>query len=118
MPAADAILVDQPKPGKHQPVGKVRLLGDKWKTGSRILLAGCDPGGSILAQSLAEQSYELVACYENRSRAFGLLHDGLVHVAGSHLLDKSTGKPDPAPLMKMFPRSPVAVFSYAMWEEG
>jgi molybdate-binding protein/DNA-binding XRE family transcriptional regulator len=118
LPAADAVLVDQPRLGKRPPLGRVRLLGDKWKTSARILLAGCDPGVSILAQSLAAQGCELVVCYENSSRALELLRDGMVHVAGSHLLDKSTGKIELAPLTKMFPRGTVAVFSYAMWEEG
>lgn len=116
LPPADAVLVEQPRTGKALAVGKVRLLGEKWKTGSRILLAGCDPGVSILAQSLSAQDCELVVCYENSSRAIELLRDGLVHVAGSHLLDKATG--NLAALTKMFPRNAVAVFSYGTWEEG
>ena len=118
LPAADAILMEVLRTGKRPQKARVRLLGDKWKTASRILLAGCDPGVSILAQSLAVQGCELMVCYENSSRALELLREGLVHVAGSHLLDKSTGKTDLTPLTKLFPRSTVAVFSYAMWEEG
>jgi molybdate-binding protein/DNA-binding XRE family transcriptional regulator len=118
LPTADAILVEQSQKGKRLPVGKVRLLGEKWKSPSRILLAGCDPGVSILAQSMAAQGYELLICYENSLRAIELLREGLVHVAGSHLLTKTTGKSDLAPLTKMFPRNAVAVFSYGTWEEG
>ncbi len=117
LPPADAVLVEVHH-GKRHPSAKVQILGDKWKAASRILLAGCDPSVSILAQSLQAQGCELIVRYENSSRALELLRDGLVHVAGSHLLDKATGKPDLAPLTKLFPRSTVAVFSYAMWEEG
>ena len=117
-PTADAVLVEQSRKGKRSPVGKVRLLGEKWKTDSRILLAGCDPGVSILAQSLAAQDCDLVVCYENSSRALELLRDGLVHVAGSHLLNKATGNGNFSNLTKMFPRNTLAVFSYGMWEEG
>jgi putative molybdopterin biosynthesis protein len=118
LPAGDAVLMNKSQRGKRLPVGKVRLLNNKWKTASRILLAGCDPGVAILAQSLATQGCELIVCFENSLRALELLRDGLVHVAGSHLLEKTTVKSDLAPLTKMFPRNAAAVFSYATWEEG
>ena len=117
LPPADAVLVELLR-GKKHGSGKVQILGEKWKTASRILLAGCDPGVSILSQSMQAQSCELIVCYENSTRALDLLRAGLVHIAGSHLLDKSTGKIDLAPLTKLFPRNTVAVYSYAMWEEG
>jgi molybdate-binding protein/DNA-binding XRE family transcriptional regulator len=118
LPSADAVLVEEPTRRKGLQVGKVRLLGDKWNNPSRILLAGCDPGVSILERTMAAQDCELVVCYENSSRAIELLRDGLVHMAGSHLLDKATGKSNLTPLTKMFPRNSVAVFSYGTWEEG
>ena len=118
LPPADAVLVDLLRRGKLPLTAKVRLLGDKWKTGSRILLAGCDPEASILSQSLAAQGCELEVSYENSSHSLEMLREGLVHVAGAHLLDKAAGKADLAPLTKIFPRNAVAVFSYAVWEEG
>ncbi len=118
LPPADAVLVDLPRAGRRNCIATVKLLGNKWKTPSRILLAGCDPGVSMLAQSLQAQGCELIVCYENSSRALEFLRDGLVHVAGSHLLDKLTGKTDLRPLTKLFPRNSVAIFAYATWEEG
>ncbi len=118
LPTGDAVLVDRSRRAKRLPTGKVRLLGDKWKTESRILLAGCDPGVSILVQLLGARGCELVVCYENSSRALELLRDGLAHVAGSHLLDNTTDKAGVTPLTKMFPRNAVAMFSYATWQEG
>lgn len=118
LPPADALLIELHHNLKRHTMATVQLLGDKWKGASRILLAGCDPSVSILAQSMATQGYELIVSFDNSSRALDLLHDGLVHVAGSHLLDRSTGKTDLLPLTTLFPRNAVAVFSYAMWEEG
>jgi len=116
LPPADALLLEVPRNGKRN--AKIRILGDKWKKSPRILLAGCDPSVSLLAQSLHTQGCELVVAYENSSRSLEFLHDGLVHVAGTHLVDKASGKTDLSPITKMFGRTTVAVFSYAIWEEG
>lgn len=116
LPTADAVLLELPPAGKHS--AKVRILGDKWKKSPRILLAGCDPSVSFLAQSLQTQGCELVVAYENSSRSLEFLHEGWVHVAGTHMVDKATGKTDLQPITKMFGRNKVAVISYAVWEEG
>ena len=116
LPPADAVLLEVPRNGKRN--AKIRILSDKWKKSPRILLAGCDPSVSLLAQSLQTQGCELVVAYENSSRSLEFLHEGLVHVAGTHLVDKASGKTDLSPITKMFGRTTVAVFSYAIWEEG
>lgn len=116
LPPADAVLLESPRAGKH--TAKIRILGDKWKKSPRILLAGCDPSVSFLAQSLQTQGCELVVAYENSSRSLEFLHEGWVHVAGTHMVDKATGKTDLLPITKMFGRNAVAVISYAIWEEG
>ncbi len=116
LPPADAVLFESPAAGNH--IAKIRVLGDKWKKSARILLAGCDPSVSFLAQSLQTQGCELVVAYENSSRSLDLLHQGLVHIAGTHMVDKATGKTDLLSITKMFGRNAVAVISYAIWEEG
>jgi DNA-binding XRE family transcriptional regulator len=116
LPAADAVLLESPHAGKH--CAKVRILGEKWKKSPRILLAGCDPSVSFLAQSLQTQGCELVVAYENSSRSIEFLREGWVHLAGTHMVDKVTGKTDLLPITKMFGRNAVAVISYAVWEEG
>ncbi len=118
LPPADATLLEPARGGKRNPTAKVRILGDKWKSSKRILIAGCDPSVSALARSLQEQGCELVIVYENSSRALELLRDGLAHIAGTHLVDKATGKTDLLPITELFGRNAVAIFSYAMWEEG
>ena len=118
LPPADAVLLDPVCSAKGHASARVRVLSDKWKMTPRIMIAGCDPSVSMLAQSLQAQGCELVVAYENSSRALELLEEGLVHIAGTHLVDKATGKIDLRPITKMFGRNSVAVISYAFWEEG
>lgn len=114
----DAVLLAHHRSNKGNVNAKVRLLNDAWKSPARILLAGCDPSAALLAHSLERQGFELVIAYENSSRSLDLLREGLVHIAGSHLVEKQGDKSDLAPITKMFPRNSVAVLSFAMWKEG
>ena len=118
LPPADAVLLDPVRKGKNPANARVRVLSDKWKTVSRVLIAGCDPSVSILAQSLQNQGCELIVAFENSSRALELLHDDLVHIAGTHLVDKATGETDLRTITRVFGRNPVVIISYAVWEEG
>lgn len=118
LPPADAVLLDVTRKGKLPPQGKIRILGDRWKKPSRILLAGCDPSVSFLTQAMHAQGSELVVTYANSARALDLLRDGLVHIAGSHLVNKITGKTDLSPITKGFAPNSIAVVCYADWEEG
>jgi molybdate-binding protein/DNA-binding XRE family transcriptional regulator len=114
----DAVLLAPIRAGKSNVNAKVRLLGNSWKNPGRILLAGCDPSASLLAHSLERQGFELVIAYENSSRSLDLLHEGFVHIAGTHLAEKANDKADLLPITKVFARNSIAVFSYAMWKEG
>jgi len=118
LPPADATLLEAVPGGKRNKNAKVRILGDQWKKSTRMLIAGCDPSVSILAHSLQAQGCELVIAYENSSQALELLHDGLAHIAGTHLVDKVTGKTDLQPITRLFGRGAVTVISYAIWDEG
>ncbi len=115
---ADATLLDPLSKSKSTPTARVRILGHKWKDSPRILLAGCDPSVSFLAQALQAQGCELIIAYENSTRALQILRAGLAHVAGTHLARGTTGKPELATIIKDFPRNSVAVIAYADWEEG
>jgi molybdate-binding protein/DNA-binding XRE family transcriptional regulator len=118
LPSADAVLLSPVHGGKRNAKSKVQIVGNGWKNPSRILIAGCDPSASILGNSLQRQGCELVIAYENSSSALELLRDGFVHIAGTHLVDKVTGKTDLLPITNIFPRNSVAVISYAIWQEG
>lgn len=116
LPATDAILLSASV--SQRTVARVQIVGEDWKNSSRILLAGCDPTASILAGAVQRQGCEAILEYENSSRALALLRQGLVHVAGTHLLESPADRADLSSLVGMFSRDPVAVFSYATWREG
>jgi len=115
---ADGVLLNPVRKARNHPAARVRLVNDKWKSTPRVLIAGCDPCASILAQSLQTQGCELIVAYENSARALELLQGDLVHVAGTHLVDDSSGEADLRPITKIFGRHSVVVIAYAVWEEG
>jgi putative molybdopterin biosynthesis protein len=115
---ADAVFIQPISDPKRNVNATVEVLGESWNNAGRILLAGCDPSAPILAGALEERGCELVISYQNSARSLDLLGEKLVHVAGTHLLNETSSKTDLLPLTRMFPRNSVAVFSYAIWEEG
>jgi molybdate-binding protein/DNA-binding XRE family transcriptional regulator len=118
LPPTDAVLLAPIRRGKHHSNAKVRIVANGWNNPGRILIAGCDPSASILANALQRQGCDLVIAYQNSSRSLELLDEGLVHIAGTHLGDGVSGKNSLSPITKMFPRNSVAVISYAIWQEG
>ena len=60
----------------------------------------------------------MIVSYQNSSRALELLKEGFVHIAGTHLRDKKTGASNLPDVARIFGKTSVAVFSYAVWEEG
>jgi putative molybdopterin biosynthesis protein len=98
--------------------GPVQFLREEEDAGSRLLLAGCDPAASLLARRLERAGVGLVTAQVNSSAALRLLQQRLVHVAGTHLKDEGGGEPNRAAIGAAFPRRGVAVFAFAVWEEG
>jgi molybdate-binding protein len=115
LPRADAVVAARTLNRSERT--QAEILEEDWKTGDRLLLAGCDPGAAVLAHHLRRQGVELVVTYQNSSRALELLKKGLIHVAGTHLLDEKTGESNLPKITRMFGNS-VAVFAFALWEEG
>ena len=118
LPLADAVLLDPVRKGKGHGDARVRVLNERWKNVPRLLIAGCDPSVSILGQWLQAEGCELIVKHVNSSRALELLQDDLVHIAGTHLVDKATGETDILPITRLFTRNSVVVISYAVWEAG
>jgi molybdate-binding protein/DNA-binding XRE family transcriptional regulator len=114
----DAILLAPLLDRKRNVNATIEILGESWNNSGRLLIAGCDPSTPILARALEQQDCELVISYQNSARSLNLLGEKLVHMAGTHLLDEASCKTDLLPITKMFPRNSVAVFSYAIWQEG
>jgi molybdate-binding protein/DNA-binding XRE family transcriptional regulator len=115
LPPADAVLIEA---GKRQGRAKVQLFHEEKIFRKRLLIAGCDPGISVLLRHLQREGVEAVVAYRNSSQSLDLLKQSMIHVAGSHLRDEATGESNLPAVRKQFSKDSVAVISYALWEEG
>ena len=118
LPEADGVLIDFQRSANAPSKATVKVFGDKWKFDNRVLMAGCDPGASVLLRHLRRQGVELVVSYQNSTRSLELLKDGVIHIAGTHIRSESTGESNLPRIHRMFGKDEVAVFSFALWEEG
>ena len=118
LPAADAFLVSPGKGPRANQKTRVQLFHDDEQLKNRVVIAGCDPGVSVLARHLRKAGVEPVLAHVNSSRALELLKAGLIHIAGSHLRDDATGESNLPAVKKLFPRGGVVVVNFAVWEEG
>ncbi len=114
-PASDAIVTGEPVEGRKT---KVQVYQADGSFRNRILVAGCDPGISVLARHVQSAGVDLVLAHRNSSQALLLLKQGCVHIAGTHLRDEATGESNTPEIGRMFPKKAVAVISFAVWEEG
>lgn len=114
-PVSDAVVASKPPKTGHADV-QVFDASDDFR--NRILIAGCDPGISVLAHHVQSAGVELVLAHRNSSQSLKLLKDGCVHIAGTHLRDESSGESNLPEIGRMFPRNAVAVITFAVWEEG
>ncbi len=114
-PAADAIVADGPARQGKTPV---RIIHEEGDFASRILVAGCDPGISVLSRHVQAAGVELVLAHRNSSQSLALLKEGSVHIAGTHLRDELSGESNLPEISRIFPKNSVAVISFAIWEEG
>lgn len=117
LPSADAVLAEETTASRPV-IAKAKLIDDDWQQDNRILIAGCDPAAALVARCLQRKGIELIVSYQNSSRAMELLKKGFVHIAGTHLPDKKTGASNLPDVVRIFGKTSVAVFAYAVWEEG
>jgi putative molybdopterin biosynthesis protein len=113
-PASDAVLTIKSAGGK----AKVQVFQAGEEFRNRILVAGCDPGISVLARHVRASGIELVLAHRNSSQSLQLLKDGCIHIAGTHLRDDSSGESNIPEIGRLFVKDSVAVISFAVWEEG
>jgi molybdate-binding protein/DNA-binding XRE family transcriptional regulator len=116
LPVADAFVTDSGRGSKRKTV--VELLENSVDFGQRLLIAGCDPGTSVLVRHLKRQNLDLVVEHCNSRRALRLLRGGVIHVAGCHVRDEQTGEFNLPAIRQLFRDREVAAFSFALWEEG
>jgi len=114
-PASDAVVAHRPASRRSADVQVFHAEAD---FRNRILVAGCDPGISVLARHVQPAGIELVLAHRNSSQALKLLKEGCVHVAGSHLRDEASGESNLPEIGRLFSKNAVAVISFAVWEEG
>ncbi|HTX38479.1 MAG TPA: substrate-binding domain-containing protein [Bryobacteraceae bacterium] len=115
LPAGDALVTGNPAEGRK---AKVRIYHPDGDFRNRILVAGCDPGISVLARHMQPAGVELVLAHRNSSQALLLLKQGVVHIAGTHLRDERSGESNLPEVGRIFGKNRVAVISFAVWEEG
>jgi putative molybdopterin biosynthesis protein len=114
-PVSDAVVASKlPKNGRAD----VQVFDAAEDFRNRVLIAGCDPGISVLAHHLQSAGVELVLAHRNSSQSLKLLKDGCVHIAGTHLRDESSGESNLPEIGRLFPKNAVAVITFAVWEEG
>lgn len=109
LPVSDAILTAP---------SKVRIYDAGADFGDRVLVAGCDPGISVLARHVQPGGVELVLAHRNSSQSLELLRQGSIHIAGTHLRDEPSGESNLPEIGRLFPKNTVAVICFAVWEEG
>jgi putative molybdopterin biosynthesis protein len=112
--ASDAVVTNKPASGKAE----VQVLQADEEFRNRILVAGCDPGISVLARHVRTAGIELVLAHRNSSQSLKLLKEGCIHIAGTHLSDASSGDSNIPEIGRLFAKDSVAVVSFAIWEEG
>ncbi|MFL6446172.1 MAG: substrate-binding domain-containing protein [Bryobacteraceae bacterium] len=116
LPAADAVVMEG---GQRSGKTKLELFRSEIDTfDNRILVAGCDPGLSVLARYAQSAGVELVLAHRNSSQALELLKAGCAHIAGTHLRDDASGDFNVPAVQRLFPKTSVAVISLAVWEQG
>jgi molybdate-binding protein len=73
---------------------------------NRLLIAGCDPALSLLAQHARQVGIDVILANANSSHSLAWLRAGKIDIAGSHLNDPiSNGRA-------------LSVVTFALWEEG
>ena len=85
---------------------------------NRLVVAGCDPALSLLAQELKNTGTEVISVHCSSQQAIRWLSEGRVHVAGSHLRDRATGEYNLPLAASVFGENNVRVVTFAEWEQG
>ena len=95
------------------------VFGKDEASQKRLVLAGCDPAVSLLANMVERLSgVEVIAAAASSRLALKWLKQGVAHIAGSHLEDPATGEFNVPHVRKAFPGEDMIVVTFATWEEG
>lgn len=116
LPMAHGVIVET---AKRRGQAEVHVFQNDLEETKRLLIAGCDPGISLLTQHLGRyDDIDLVVAPSSSQQALRWLKEGRVHVAGSHLRDLPSGEYNLPAIHRLFPRGSVKVVTFAIWEQG
>jgi molybdate-binding protein/DNA-binding XRE family transcriptional regulator len=79
---------------------------------ARLLIGGCDPALSVLAEHARQVGVEVTLAPCNSSQALQLLRRGRLHIAGVHSKDNASV------VRRAYPRDTVRVVTFAVWQQG
>ena len=117
LPAANGVV--EGRSGRRLRVGAWggRSMGQENQSAA-ILVAGCDPALSLLAEVARSQHMDVIPIPASSQRALKWLSEGRVHIAGSHLLDNASGEYNLAAICQALPKARSRVLTFAEWETG
>ena len=116
LPEADGVVADVQRKDAR---AKVHVFSRDDAASKRLIVAGCDPAASLLA-GMVERigGVEIIHAPASSQLALDWLHEGKVHLAGSHLEDSRTGEFNLPFIRRQFPSQVMAVVTFAEWEAG
>ncbi len=116
MPEADGVIK---KTSRTSGRADLVVFGKDEAAQKRLVLGGCDPATSLLANMVERVSgVEVVAAAASSKLSLTWLKEGKVHIAGSHLEDPKTGEFNMPYVREKFPDEDMMVVTFARWEEG
>ena len=119
LPLANGWIVDRCRSRAAGQKVSIQVAQEDLKaSGKQLVIAGCDPALSLLAEMLAASGVQAINVSCSSRQALAWLRDGLVHVAGSHLFDRKTGEHNLPVLRRLFPESQLQAVTFAQWEQG
>jgi molybdate-binding protein/DNA-binding XRE family transcriptional regulator len=119
--SADALVIRGVGPGRGSgQTVRLRALRPPEALQANVLVAGCDPGLSVLAGHVEERSpgQRLRWIAVSSDSALKILGRGHAHVAGAHLFDEETGEYNLPFVRRAFGGRPMVVVTFAQIEEG
>jgi len=114
---ADAVLV---RSSRTDHAVRLRALRPPEALQANVLVAGCDPGLSVLAGHVEDRwpGQRLRWIPVGSDAALKMLGRGHAHVAGAHLFDEETGEYNLPFVRRAFGGRPMMVVTFAHLEEG
>jgi molybdate-binding protein/DNA-binding XRE family transcriptional regulator len=118
LPRANGIVRPAGRLSRGRPV-RVELFADPAHLESTLVAVGCDPATSLLAEHLRRRHPTLALAWQggNSLQALEAVGRGEAHLAGTHLLDPSTGVYN-VPFARKLLGPDARLVTFAVWEQG